>query len=177
MVEWQKTEFDGLGFELQQLPAWDHVEASSRLIKIIGAGVVPLARVIPDLDFSSTGKIDLKILGIMIQVIQGSNIQDVLGLMKMILKGCIVTGDLGLPGKRSKDRLAKLDEEYVFDEVMRGRQMTVYKLLAWAMQVNFSGFFAELQSALPDRKSAAPNPVQSTSTSRNQSEDDGPVAG
>lgn len=171
----QKTEIDGFTFELEQLPAWDHAEASMRLVRIVGGGIVPLTTLLGKFDGMKDGKLkttpelDLKLVGVIINLLQNAQISEVMTLAKMILKGCVVGGDL--PGNKKLGQL-----EPIFDQLFRGKSTTVFKLIAWAIKVNFADFFGELQSVMPARKSSSSQAPASPSTSPNPSEEDGPAA-
>lgn len=168
MADAEKTEIDGFTFELQQLPAWDHVEASAKLLKMVGAGFIPLATLIgPGVEGPET---NMKLFGIAVKLMQTAPISEVMELSKMVLKGCIVGGDLDNgAGKRKLGELLP-----IFDRLFRGKPLTAYKVIAWAIKVNFAGLFAELKSALPKR---TPSPESlSSSTSPSPSETDGPAA-
>lgn len=167
-MEAQKTVIDGFGFELQILPAWQHTEASLLLGQLLGGAIKPIAALFNTKD--SNPNADMEIVGALIQVLRTSKVQDVMTLARMLLADCIISGDLG-----GATKLAKLMP--IFDTVLRGRLMTIYKLIAWAMKVNFTGFFDDLKSALPVPSAPPPGVAPSGSTSPNPLAGTGPAAG
>jgi hypothetical protein len=172
-MDTEKTEIDGFTFELNQLPAWDSAEASMRLMKIVGAGAIPISKLF-DSSKATADKLDMKLVAVLIEILREAPVAEVMSLSKMLLTGCIVGGDLD--NGVGKVRLAPLAP--IFNNLFRGKQMTVFKLIAWAIKVNFTGFFVDLKSALPALP-AAPNPKASPSSSMSPtpSADAGPVAG
>ncbi len=162
----QKKTIDGFTFELQILPAWTHTDASLMLMQIMGPAIKPIALL---MNKATTPQLDLELIGALIMVLRGAPRADVLELSKTMLAECVVSGDLG-----GTTKLAKLMP--IFDQLLRGKLMTIYKLIAWAVQVNFTGFFDDLKSALPV-PAPSPKEAASPSPSLNQSADAGPAAG
>ncbi len=163
-----KTEIDGFTFELEQLPAWEHVEASQRLIKIMGGGLAAIGPLLAGVDLGS-GKLDMKVLGVLVEMLRRAPIDESMVLYKQVLTGCMVTSD-------TAPKFNRTELEPIFNKIFRGKLLTTYKLIAWAITVNFASFFAELKSALP----APPSPQsQEPSASKSQTplEPAGPVAG
>lgn len=168
-----KTTIDGFTFELHQLPAWQHAEASLNLMKIVGPAITPLAKLFAKQNPGSS--FDMEVVGAVIQVMRNAPTADVMGLARTMLEGggAVIGGDLD-DGK-GKLKLAPLMP--IFDRVLRGKLLTIYKLIGWAVVVNFSGFFDDLKNVLPSNPAARPSPESpSTSTSPNPLVADGPAA-
>lgn len=163
-MDGDKTEIDGFKLELKMLPAWDHVEATARLMKIVGAGIGPLVTMFNKPDVS-----EAQMIAVVIDLVRRAPIDELMVLNRSILKDCVIEGDLP-GGKKLAPQL-----EPIFDRVFRGKPTTAMKVIAWAMKVQFAGFFADLKSALPARKSPQ-SQEQSSSNSPNPSEPDGPAS-
>lgn len=166
-MEAQKTTIDKFEFELQPLPAWDYYEASLRMVQLLGPSILPISKLVASSE-STSEKIDMKMVGAIITALRVAPVPEVMSLSKMILKDCLVRGDLD--SGKGEVKFQKLDK--VFDSILRGKLMTIYKLLGWAIQVNFSGFFEDMKSALP-----SPSEPVDSSQSQKASAAGGPVAG
>lgn len=132
MIEPRKKTIDGLDFELSQLTAWRAMETLTRVTKYLAPGLDAI---------SAAGK-GSKEAGIsaLVKGLQGlsnNSPAELRALTEVLLESCVVTWE----GKTARLLPA-------FDVVMQGRILTVFKLLAWALEENYADFFGVLKSGL-----------------------------
>lgn len=132
----QRTEtrvFDDLAITVQQLPAMRAVKLSRRLIQIAAPAVTALK------DLSA----DASVLGEAISnALAEFSEKDLEALIKDLLETATV---------EQEGRIAKVMP--LFDELFRGKVFTLYKVLAFALEVNFADFFEPLR-ALKEKNDA-----------------------
>lgn len=136
VIESQKRTIGELDFELSPLPAWKALETWTRVIGVLAPGLNGLNGL--------KAKTQEEMLGALARAIQGlasTNPAEIQSLSKVLLETCLVT---------VKGQQAPLLP--VFDVVMQGRMLSVFKLLAWAVEVNYADFFDVARAALADRK-------------------------
>jgi len=132
----QRTEtrvFDDLAITVQQLPAMRAVKLSRRLIQIAAPAVTALK------DLSA----DASVLGEAISnALAEFSEKDLEALIKDLLETATV---------EQEGKIAKVMP--LFDELFRGKVFTLYKVLAFALEVNFADFFEPLR-ALKEKNDA-----------------------
>ena len=126
----QRTEarvFDDLGsVTVQQLPAMRAVKLSRRLIQIAAPAVAALK------DLSA----DASVLGDAISnALAEFSEKDLEALIKDLLETATI---------EQEGKIAKVMP--LFDELFRGKVFTLYKVLAFALEVNFADFFEPLRA-------------------------------
>jgi hypothetical protein len=139
MIETLKRTIDGLDFELSQMAAWQALTTFTRVTKFLAPGLDAVAA-------ASGGDKSAVVAGLIrgLQGLAASNPTELRALTEVLLGSCIVTHD---------GKLQRLLP--VFDVVMQGRILTVFKLLAWALEENYPDFFAVVKSGLVGLKAKA----------------------
>ncbi|MFZ5440461.1 MAG: phage tail assembly chaperone [Myxococcota bacterium] len=118
---------DGLEFEIAPLPA---LRAFSTLPRIV-------ALFAPITDNFSGAETDVAAIARALGALMRTKPEELTALLKILLEGATVMHE----GKR----VTLLP---VFDVVMHRKVLTAYKLLIFAVEVNYTDFFAELEARL-----------------------------
>lgn len=132
MQKHETREIDGLRFTVQQLPARRGMKLLNHLIRIAGPGLAKAAGALKggDLAKLDLANIDFGALG---------------EALKSIFDGLPdVEFDYVLDEMLAVTLLNEAPLKPVFDAALQGRIGTVYKLLAFALEVNFRDFFGGL---------------------------------
>jgi hypothetical protein len=142
----QSRTIDGSTFTVQQLPAMQSVLLLHRLAKTMGGG---LLKVLAGAGGGGGPKVDLRALDVdslipaMESFFDRFSEADLERLLRQLLETATVQGKGG--------EMALLP---VFDVELQGKPMTVFKLLAFALEVNYRDFFSALL-ALASREGSA----------------------
>jgi hypothetical protein len=131
MIEPHRRTIDGFDFELTPLPAWASLETFPRITKFLSPVVDGLG------DVGGDRTMALKGVAKAIQGLSSSNPAELKALTQKLLESCLITYE----GKQV--RLLT-----IFDIAMQARLLTVFKVLAWAVEVNYQDFFDVLKSGL-----------------------------
>jgi hypothetical protein len=132
VIEPQRRNVGGLDFELTPLSGWKALETWTRVARLLAPGLDGLAAL------KATGQEEvLAGLAKAVQGLAATEPTELRALSQVLLESCIVTWE----GKQV--RLLP-----VFDVVMQARMLTVFKLLAWSVEVNYWDFFDAARSAL-----------------------------
>lgn len=119
---------DGYTFELSPLPAWQALEVSASLMRFAGPLVAGAAAAKGDKGLDAFGTAINATLSAMPPA-------ELVALAKRLLAPCVITRPDG-----SRAELMR-----VFDLEFQGRLLTVFKGLAFAVEVNYRDFFDALQ--------------------------------
>lgn len=121
-------QIDGYTFELSPLPAWSALELSASIMKV-GAPLIAAA--------AASGKnAALEQLGpALTQALTALPPPELVALSKRLLAPCVVT----LPSGQRAELLRIMDLEF------QGKTLTVFKVLGFALEVNYRDFFDGLQ--------------------------------
>ena len=141
-IEPSRRTIDGLDFELSPLTAWKGMETFTRVTRFIAPAVSSI--------FSKGSGDTGAALALAFQGLASNSPAELKSITEILLEGCTVAFE---------GRTVRLLT--VFDTVMRGKIFTVFKLLAWAVEVNYADFFAALKSGLGLLKPAALTEFQS----------------
>jgi hypothetical protein len=129
MLKIESRFFEGVGdVSVQQLPAMRAVKLSRRLIQIAAPAVAALK----DLSLSA----DASVLG---DAIAGALAEFSEKDLEALIKDLLETATVEQDGK-----LAKVMP--LFDSLFGGKIFTLYKVLAFALEVNFADFFEPLRA-------------------------------
>jgi hypothetical protein len=154
VIEAQKKTIGDLDFELSPLPAWKAMETFARLSKFLSPAVESLGAVAGDKEAGAAA------LAKAIAGLANNKPEELQALTKVLLDACLVTWE----GKQ-------VPLMRTFDVVMQGRILTVFKLLAWAVEVNYRDFFDALKGGLGTRLAGLQSALQRTPSTS------GPVTG
>jgi hypothetical protein len=134
MVTVQAKTIDGLDFELAPMPAWAGLETFTRVSKYLAPALDGLGAITGG---SSSKDVAVAALAKAVQGLANNQPAELKAISKVLLEGCTVTID----GKKQK--LLP-----VFDIVMQGRLLTYFKLMAWALEINYLDFYEGLKSVV-----------------------------
>ena len=123
----EKKRIDDMEFELPALPAWKAYEVLARVTKFISPAIEAIG-------VAQGGNKDAA-LGAVAKAFATVRSDELQALTKVLLEGCLVTHE------GNQVQLMR-----VFDVVMRRKMLTVFKLLAWSVEVNYPDFFEALKS-------------------------------
>lgn len=137
MIETRERDIDGIHLAVSQLPAMKALRLSATLGKLFGT---PLARALSTIDITNIGASDVTAVGAaMLSLFEGLSPDQLEALTKELLGPATADG---------KPLLA------TFDLVFAGKVDTIYKVLGFALEVNYGSFFDVLR-ALGVRAKAA----------------------
>ena len=142
MLKSESRQFDDLVVTVQQLPAMRGVLLSRKLARIAAPAIGALKSVSLDADVSVLGDA-------LVQVLEQLSEKDLEELIKTLLETATVEVD---------GKIAPLRP--VFDMVFAGKVLTVFKVLAFAIEVNFLDFFGPLR-AMSARKALEKSELKS----------------
>lgn len=123
----EKKLIDGMEFELAALPAWKAYEVLARITKFVSPAIEALGVARGGDKEAALGAVAKAFASV-----QGTELQ---ALTKVLLEPCLVTFE------GNQVQLMR-----VFDAVMRKKMLTVFRLLAWSVEVNYPDFFEALKS-------------------------------
>jgi hypothetical protein len=137
MIEPKQKTIDGLKFQLAELPVWDALPAFHRLLRLLGPAAAGVrAAVAAGSDDDAKKKAIAALIGTLPEMLVQAPPDEVVALSKLLLKECLVF--------HTTDPTKSGELLPIIDNVLRGKLMTIFKLLTWSIEVNFSGFFSDL---------------------------------
>lgn len=143
-MEPQKRTIDAYTVEISPLPAWQGLEGLHQLTRLVGPALTGVL---------AAAKGDMQAIGSGVsQALMTTPPAEVTALLKRLLGPCRIT----LPDGKQVPALG------VFDTEFQGKLLTVFKIAAFAVEVNYGDFFGEVKSALgklgAGKKLDAPTP-------------------
>ncbi|MCC6178816.1 MAG: hypothetical protein WAZ94_15230 [Phycisphaerales bacterium] len=129
-MEPQKRIIDGYTVELSPLPAWQGLEGLHQLTRLVGPALTGIM---------AAAKGDLQAIGTGVsQALMTTPPAEVTALMKRLLGTCRLTLHDG----------KQIVGIGTFDTEFQGKLLTVFKIVAFAVEVNYGDFFGEVKAAL-----------------------------
>lgn len=131
-IEAQQRTIDGMDFEVQPLPAMKSLETFPRITAMLAPVLADLGTISKASDSERAA-----LVGKALSALAKTDAKELVSLTKVLLSEATVVVD----GKRQHLMPA-------FDTLMAGRLLTTFKLIAFAVEVNYRDFFDVFRGAL-----------------------------
>lgn len=140
MLEAQTETIDGTAFTISPLPAMKAFLMLQRLGKVLGPALARVAGAVKGDAVDGAGAADALVL-----LFSGLPPEELETIVRDLLAGSLVLGE---GGKAAPLMTGGANGKGVFDVVFQGRMGTLFKLLAFAIRVNYRDFFDALSGKL-----------------------------